>query len=62
MKFIKNDKIQINTFGADWLGIAKGKKGTVVGFSRTPLCVRVIFDGQKTPQIIHESLISKIRS
>lgn len=47
----------------DW-GFSKrfpvGKKAKVVGLSRTQGCVRIVFDGQKTPQSFHCTFLERV--
>lgn len=62
-KFSKGDKVKL---GGDWAQHCQyntsrfspvGKRGTVVGQSRTKDCTRIIFDGQKTPQTFHNTFL-----
>lgn len=36
-----------------------GKKAKVLGLSRTQGCVRIVFDGQKTPHAFHCSFLER---
>ncbi len=37
-----------------------GKKAKVVGLSRTQGCIRIVFDGQKTPQSWHCTFLERV--
>jgi hypothetical protein len=37
-----------------------GQKAKVVGLSRTQGCIRIVFDGQKTPQSWHCSFLERV--
>jgi hypothetical protein len=58
--FKKGDRVFLN---AVWMGHAgdAGDAGdaTVIGQSRKPGCVRIVFDGRKTPNIYHQTFLSR---
>lgn len=64
--FKKGDRVALN---ATWVERAGGeigiytldKKATVVGHSKNPGCIRIVFDCTKTPQSFHQMFLSKIR-
>jgi hypothetical protein len=62
--FKKGDRVALN---AVWhkhsagTGPGIGTKATVLGPSRKALsCVRLVFDGKKTPQSFHQSFLRRI--
>lgn len=64
--FKKGDRVALN---AEWMKHSGGevgvysinRKATVIGSSRNPGCVRIVFDGTKTPQSFHQSFFRRIR-
>lgn len=57
--FKKGDRVQ---FSPEWLGSGVGhnqRYGTIIGHARNPDCVRVRFDGTKTPQAFHVAFLEK---
>jgi len=61
----KGDRVALN---AIWMkhsgGIGRmiGSKATVLGLSRTAGCIRIVFDGTKTPRTYHQSFLSRRNS
>jgi hypothetical protein len=62
--FKKGDRVALN---AVWhkhsagTGPGIGTKATVVGFSRLcAACIRIVFDGKKTPQSFHQAFLRRI--
>jgi hypothetical protein len=50
--------------GGDWKDLGwkipkAGKKAKVVGLSQTQGCIRIVFDGRKTPQVWHSSFLER---
>lgn len=59
--FRKGRRVVLGGEWMDW-GDSKfpvGKKAKVVGLSRTQGCIRIVFDGQKTPQSWHCSFLER---
>lgn len=66
MTFNPGDKVKL---GGDWAlhcmynppkSNPVGKTATVVGYSRTHDCTRIVFDGQVTPQTFHNSFLERV--
>jgi hypothetical protein len=61
--FKTGDRVKLN---AVWMKHSGGfghqinSKATVVGQSRNLGCVRIVFDGQRTPNTFHQSFLTKI--
>ncbi len=63
--FKKGDRVALNAVWHKYSGgdsdFTIGSKATVRGLSRDAGCIRIVFDGQKTPQTFHQSFLNKIR-
>ena len=66
--FDKGDRVALNqewvthNAGRPDARYPKGREAAVIGFTRIyPECIRVVFDGQKTPTTFHESFFSLVR-
>jgi hypothetical protein len=66
--FKKGDRVALN---AEWMKHSGGmvgaytinRRATVVGVSsiKYPSCIRIIFDGTKTPQRFHQSFFNLVK-
>lgn len=65
-KFQVGDKVKL---GGDWAQhnqyapskhFPVGKPAKVVGFSRTPDCIAIVFNGQVTRQVFHNSFLEPV--
>lgn len=63
--FNPGDRVELNEEWAEHCHYAPGKNfpvgrvATVVGFSRTPDCTRIVFEGQVTPQTFHDTFLTR---
>lgn len=58
----KGTRVRLGGRWKTWKGdnnFPVGKEGTVLGLSRTEGCIRLVFDGQKTPQTWHYTFLER---
>lgn len=63
--FVKGDRVRHSAKGIEVLLKDTPHRanliGTIMGYCRDPKCIRVCFDGQKTPTAYHKSFLEKVQ-
>ena len=60
-KFSKGERIHLSKFGCSRHPRDSGKKGTIIGQTRYPNSLRIIWDGSRWPVAVHRDYIQLLR-